>query len=203
MDTLVLLAGGESRRLPHKLERVVDGEPMIVGAYHRFRHDFEVVVSLAAPLPEGISRKLNCRVVYDRYARCGPLAGMLSACETLDCDTLGVVAADLPYVDAPLLTMLREARRDEDEAVIASHDGRIEPLVGWYERRALLREGRAALERADTAVYHVVERLRARFVPMSSTSFVNINTPDDFRALSRASAGDCNDRRPDTLRTPR
>lgn len=184
MDTLVVLAGGEARRLPHKLERVVNGEPMILGAVRRFSSAFNVAVSLAAPLPDDIARCLDCTVIYDRYAKRGPLGGMLSACEVLECKRLGFVAADLPFADAPLLVSLRQAWRDADEAVVASHGGFIEPLVGWYDRLALLREGNIALKHEDAAVHRVVEHLRARTMPMASEAFVNINTPEDLRALT-------------------
>jgi molybdopterin-guanine dinucleotide biosynthesis protein A len=184
MDTLVLLAGGEARRLPNKLEREVNGEPLIVAAFRRFSNAFDVVVSLAIPFPDSILSELNCRHVYDRYEKQGPLGGMLSACEELTCHTIGFVAADLPFVDASLLIALRHAWQDGDETVIASHGDRIEPLVGWYDRLALLREGRIALERGDVALHHVVERLRARAVPLVPEAFFNVNTPEDLHALS-------------------
>jgi molybdopterin-guanine dinucleotide biosynthesis protein A len=184
MDTLVLLAGGEARRLPGKLEREVNGEPLIVAAFRRFSDGFDVAVSLAAPFPDSILRELNCQLIYDRYEKHGPLGGMLSSCEELACETIGFVAADLPFVDAGIVAALRRAWRDGDEAVLASHGDRIEPLVGWYDRLALLREGRAALERGDLAIHRIVERLHARIVPMPVEAFYNVNTLEDLRALS-------------------
>ncbi len=179
-DTLVLLAGGQTRRLPRKLELDFNGEPLLVRAVRTLSRDFDIVVSLAHPLPTKIARRLDCRFVFDRYEERGPLGGMLAACELLECYWLAFLAADLPFVDAALMIELRAARREGDDAVLASHDGRIEPLVGWYDRRALLHEGRNALERGDAAVHRVVERLHARFVPMPSERFANVNTADDL-----------------------
>lgn len=183
MDTLVLLAGGEARRLPRKLERKVRGEPLVVDAFRRFRNHFSVAISLAAPFPEDILHELKCRLIFDRYDKRGPLGGMITACETLTCKTLGFVAADLPFVDAPLVKRLRRAWQDGDEATVASHGDRIDPLVGWYDRRALLREGREVLESENAAVYRLIGRLRLRFVPVLPASLVNINTPEDLQTL--------------------
>lgn len=178
-----MLAGGEAQRLPRKLELAVDGEPLVVGAFRRFCGDFTVAVSLAIPLPETIMKQLHGNLIYDRHHRRGPLGGMLTACETLACDPIGFVAADLPLVNAKVLRTLRDAWQGDDEAVVASHGDRLEPLVGWYDRNALLREGRMALQRNDVAVRNVVQRLRMRMVAMPSGLFVNINTPADLKAF--------------------
>jgi molybdopterin-guanine dinucleotide biosynthesis protein A len=182
-DTLVLLAGGEARRLPHKLELEIDGEPMIVRAVRRFSQNFCVVVSLANPLPNAIVRKMDCAFVFDRWGKRGPLGGMISACQSLAGEWLGFLAADLPFVDSALMIALREARCPGDDAVLASHDGHVEPLVGWYNRRALLREAEAALARDEAAVYRVIDRLRARFVAVPGENFANINTAEDLEAM--------------------
>ncbi len=181
MDTVVLLAGGEARRLPQKLERDLNGEPLIVRAVRSFEPHFSVVVSLAKPLPSELAHRLNCSFVIDDYARRGPLGGMVTACNALSCEKLAFVAADVPLVDAALLKMLRRHWQEGDEAVIACHDGGIEPLVGWYDRSVLLREGRAALERGEGAVHSVVERLRLRSVPVNRERFLNVNTMEELR----------------------
>lgn len=178
----MLLAGGEARRLPGKLERKIDGVPLTIRAVRTFRGDFEVVVSAATPPPPEILAELDCRLILDTYERRGPLGGMLSACGALTCESVFFVPADAPFVDVATLAALRQARRPDDEVVVATHDGRIEPLVGLYVRRALLREGIPMLQRGDVAVHRVIERLRARRVSLPAERFRNLNTPEDWKS---------------------
>lgn len=178
----MLLAGGEARRLPGKLERTIDGVPLTVRAFRAFRNDFDVVVSVAKPPPPEILAELDCRLILDTYARRGPLGGMLSACGALERETVFFVPADAPFVDVSTLAALREARRQDDEVVVPTHEGQIEPLVGLYVRRALLREGLPMLERGDVAVHRVIQRLRARRVPLPAELFRNLNTLEDWKA---------------------
>ncbi len=176
----MVLAGGDATRLPGKLERLVDGVPLLVRTFRALRATHAVIVSHARPFPAQLDAMLTCPRVLDRWSGRGPLSGMVSACEALDADRVYVVAADMPRVGPPLLAALRSAWRDGDEAVIPEHDGGIEPLAALYDRRALLREGLPVLLEGNAAVRGVVERLRARRLPMSCSLFANLNSPEDW-----------------------
>lgn len=179
-ETVVVLAGGEATRLPRKLERLVDGVPLLVRVVRTFASTYAVIVSYTRPFPPALDAAVTCPRVLDRWPGRGPLGGMLSACQALDADRLYVVAADLPRIGPPLLAALCDAWHDGDEAVIPEHDGGIEPLAALYDRHALLREGLPVLLEGNAAVHGVVERLRARRLPMSSGLFANVNTPEDW-----------------------
>lgn len=182
-DVLVLLAGGEARRLPGKAERLVDGVPLVVRQYRRFAPHAEVVVSLARSLSAEVMSQLTCTLIFDRYRNNGPLGAMLSCCEVLDAEAILFLAVDMPLVTTSALEMLRDARRAGDEAVLAVHDGRVEPLVALYDRTALLREGLPLLERGEVAVHRVAQRLRARYVSLPAEQLANLNTGEDWKAI--------------------
>lgn len=178
--TLVLLAGGNATRLPGKLERLVEGTPLIVRAHRTFAPTFNVIVSQARPFSPQIESLLNCPRVLDRWPGRGPLNGMLSACQCLDSERLFVLAADLPHVGVRVLDALRDAWANDDEAVVPVHAGGIEPLAGLYDRRALLREGLPNLLAGIVSVRGVVARLRTRHIALDAQVFANVNTPEDW-----------------------
>lgn len=179
-DAVVILAGGRATRFPGKLEREIDGVPMIVRVFRSFSDRFDVIVSCAAPLARAIDSQLPCPRVYDRTPDDGPLGGMLSACEALQARRLFVVAGDQPDVDASVFDELRAAWRDGDEAAVPEHSGGVEPLAALYDRRALLRVGKPALARGCKAVHSVLNDLSTRHVQTSPDRFRNINTPSEL-----------------------
>jgi molybdopterin-guanine dinucleotide biosynthesis protein A len=179
-DAVVILAGGRATRFPGKLERDIDGVPMVVRVFRSFADRFDVIVSCASPLARSLDARLPCPRVYDRSPDGGPLGGMLSACQALRARRLFVVAGDQPDVDASVFDELDAAWRDGDEAAVPEHSGGIEPLAALYDRRALLRVGKPAFEGGRKAVRAVLNELSTRRVPMSPDRFRNINTPSQL-----------------------
>ncbi len=182
-EVLVLLAGGEAHRFPRKVERPVTDVPLVVWQYRRFVPHIDVAISLAHPLSAEVTEQLTSTLVFDRYLKRGPLGGMLTCCEVLDCETMFFLPVDMPLVAVTVLDALRDARQAGDEAAVAIGDGEIEPLVSLYDRRALLREGLRMLERGDVAVHRVVQRLRTRCVPIPVGQLANLNTCEDWEAV--------------------
>lgn len=187
---IVILAGGDARRLPGKLEREVGGEPMIVSVFRAMRAS-ERPVFLAGKgsfAPE-VDASLECPLLVDRWPGAGPLAALVSACGSFDglgtTSHVFVVAGDEPRVDASLLDQLIAAWQPGDRAVVPEHDGRLEPLAGLYETSTLLHEGFTLISQDRSSMHDLLERLSARRVPVSARYFANVNTAAD---LARAQA---------------
>lgn len=178
--TVVLLAGGEATRLPGKLERTDAGDPLIVRAYERFAPAYPVVVSASATFAPETDARLDCTVVIDRWARRGPLAGMLSAFSAVRTSLACVIAADLPAVDATVVRTLCDAYDAAAEAVVPSHERGIEPLCALYDRAAFERVALPVLTRGTAAVRDALAQLRVRTVDMPAHLFANINTHADW-----------------------
>jgi molybdopterin-guanine dinucleotide biosynthesis protein A len=182
---IVILAGGAATRFPGKLEREIDGTPMLLRVYERLRGARPIYIAGKGGFPDALDARLDCTLILDRQPGRGPLTALVDACGAIGARRVFAVAADLPNVDAALLDELERAYRDGDEAVVPKHAGGIEPLAALYDRKAVLEHGSALLERNENAMRDLLAGLRVRHVPMEPARFVNVNTPADLeRAIS-------------------
>jgi molybdenum cofactor guanylyltransferase len=182
---IVILAGGEATRFPGKLEREIDGTPLLLRVYERLRGARPIYIAGKGGFSGELDARLDCTLIVDRQPRRGPLAALVNACGAIDAKRVFAIAADLPNVDAALLDELERAFADGDDAVVPVHDGRIEPLAALYDRTAIVERGAALLEAKNDAMRDLLAELRVRYVTMEPARFVNVNTPADLeRALS-------------------
>ncbi|MEO6835338.1 MAG: molybdenum cofactor guanylyltransferase [Candidatus Tumulicola sp.] len=185
---IVILAGGAATRFPGKLERCIDGEPMLLRVYRNARATaWPVYIAGGGSFAPEIAARLDAPALADRWPGGGPLRALLSACEAIGYDRVFALAGDEPRADRTLLEALAAAWQAGDEAVVPEHGGRIEPLAALYARTAVLRAGRMAIAWGDDAMRALVERAKTRFVPVSQSYFVNVNTPEDLRRAMRMS----------------
>jgi molybdenum cofactor guanylyltransferase len=186
-DAIVLLAGGQARRFPHKLEQRIGGEPMILRCYRALRATgWPVYVSANESFGSEIDAALDAPLLADREPGRGPLHAFVSACESIAADRVFAVAADQPRLESSALERLADAWQKGDEAVVPSHDGKVEPLAALYDRRAVLRE-RPSLERdGKNAMHDLIARLAVRYVPMEAAFFYNVNEPADLGVVMRS-----------------
>lgn len=178
---IVLLAGGAARRFPGKLEREIDGEPMILRCYRNLRATaLPIYIAANRPFGPQIDAELDAPRLVDREPGGGPLRAFASACGKVDAARCFAVAADQPNLEAPVLRRLLAAWRPGDEAVVPIHEGRIEPLAALYDRAAVVRED-AVLRKADRAAMRdLVASIAARLVPIEPEYFYNVNRPSDL-----------------------
>ncbi len=180
---VVLLAGGEARRFPRKLEHVVDGRAMLVRCYERVRNTgWSVYVAGKGSFQPELDAQIEAPMLIDRRPGGGPLRAFAGACAAIRAQWLFAVAADQPQLDAPLLRRLADSWRTGDEAVVPRHDGAIEPLAALYERNAVLREAFAMRATRQDAMRDLIARLAARFVTCDSRHFRNVNRFEDLPA---------------------
>jgi molybdopterin-guanine dinucleotide biosynthesis protein A len=180
-DAIIVLAGGEARRFPGKLEHPVDGQPMVVRLVERLRATgWPVYIGGKGSFSPAVDARLEAPLVIDRYPRGGPLSALLSACTAIRANRVFALAADQPRLDAGVLERLAAAWRPGDEAVVPEHDGRIEPLAALYGRLAILREGFALRRAGANAMRDLVARIAARFVAFDSIYFHNVNRIADL-----------------------
>ncbi len=206
-----ILAGGEATRLPGKLFLAAGDVPMLVRVYRNVSPGRETWVSTKGALPPEIDAALAAPMVVDRWTRRGPLSGLLSTMSEMRTEWVFACAGDAPFVDAGFVDRLAahiapdavaepaaDAPSDPSglalEAVVPAHDAagrRIEPLAALYRREAFLREGLPVLLGGEGALRLVIERLKAKFVPVpeDERALANVNTPQDYAALRPALAG--------------
>jgi molybdopterin-guanine dinucleotide biosynthesis protein A len=182
-----ILAGGEATRLPGKLSMTVGDEPMLVRVFRNVSPGRETWLSTKGPLGEEIASRIGAPQVIDRWPLRGPLSGLLSTLSEMRSEWVFAVAGDAPFVDAAFIDRLEAHVTPQYDAIVPMHDldaKRIEPLAALYRREAFLREGMPVLLGGDGALRLVIDRLRARFVPVrDERAFANVNTPDDYAKI--------------------
>ncbi len=177
---IVLLAGGEARRFPGKLEAPIDGEPMILHCYRNLRATgLPIYVAAKERFSPDVDARLDAALLIDREPGGGPLRAFASACDRIRAERCFAVAADQPRLDASVLRQLLVAWRPGDEAVVPVHDERIEPLAALYDRAAVVREDPRLRRDGKAAMHDLVERVAARFVRIEANYFHNVNRPSD------------------------
>ena len=191
---VAILAGGESKRLPKKLELAAGDVPMLVRVYRNVSAGRATFVSCRGGFAPEVDALLDCPMVVDRWPQRGPLVGLLSTMEAMTTPLVFAVAGDAPFVDAAFIDRIAAAWQPGDEAVVPEHerngDVQLEPLAALYDRTAFLRAGNAILAQGDGSMHATLQRLRVRHVPVSKDEakrlFTNVNTSDDYAAAAVA-----------------
>ncbi len=190
-----VLAGGESRRMGRDKRAVaIDGVPMLrraVLAVASVAGDVLVACRAESPPSPEILRGLDVRLVHDRLAAAGPLAGLEAALAAARYDLVLVVAADMPWLEPAVLRLLvaEAVARPEAQIVALATDEAPQPLLAVYRRAALptvtalldsgVRPMRSLLAAVPVAVVEP-----ARWLPLDPTgqSARNVNEPGDAAA---------------------
>ncbi len=140
------------------------------------------------------SRQPNsrCALATDVYPGWGALGGLhaaLAACRT---EWAIVAACDLPLVTAELFKHLASLRANHDAVVPLQMDGRPQPLSALYRIEPCLKRATELIEAGRRRPLDLLELVNTRWVRFSELRnldqaenfFVNINTPDDYDAVT-------------------
>ncbi|MCL2227502.1 MAG: molybdenum cofactor guanylyltransferase [Oscillospiraceae bacterium] len=190
MSTVVILAGGKSRRMGcDKLALPLNGGTLLESAVRRFGTAFEDVyisVADAAKYPE-----VDAQRVIDVFPGSGPLAGLHAALSSLPVDGVFLVAADLPFSSPEAALFIMGLCGDCEACVLRLPDGRLEPLFGFY-RRSLLGRCEAALQAGDFKMTALLAEASTRFVEpgeigelWDARMIMNLNYPEDYERIAR------------------
>ena len=186
--TGVVLAGGRASRFggdpkglaPFGGARIIDSVADALAAVT----DRLLVIAHSADAEDWLP---GVPVAGDVYPSCGALGGLHAALARAGTDVL-VVAWDMPFVTAPMLRMLLEARRGTAAAVVPVHpDGHDEPLCAFYAARCtgvaerLLQQG----ERRARALADAVDTVRVAPDTLARlgdprTLLASVNTPAEL-----------------------
>ena len=178
----VVLAGGLSRRF---------GSPKAFAKLGK-RYFYEIAIDalkvccdevVIVTRPELIEHYLvEVVVITDvaEFAGLGPLAGILSAMESVEADRYIVLPCDMPYVDDQVIGKLLAQHEQGVTAVLS--DGRHHPLVSIWDSsvKGILKE---ALENEQLRVMPVLLSSGVRWIDGGLLTddekrvFTNVNTP--------------------------
>jgi molybdopterin-guanine dinucleotide biosynthesis protein A len=180
--TLLLLAGGESRRMGRSKALLPVGESTLVEwMARRLGVEFEHLLVSARDerqLPEG----LRTHLVRDLRPGAGPLAGIESGLAATPHDVLVAVACDMPGVGVGLTRRLVAASEGHDAAV-PRVGGRPEPTCAAYRRSAAAPIS-ALLDAGGRRAAAALQDLDVRWLDDEpAAQFANLNTPEDCAAF--------------------
>jgi molybdopterin-guanine dinucleotide biosynthesis protein A len=183
-----VLAGGQSRRMgTDKSQLLIESQTFID----------RIAASLAA-VTDSITlvgaREAHPRFssVPDVYPTWGALGGVHAALAACTSAWAIIVACDLPFVTAELFHHLASLRTDYDAVVPLQSDGRPQPLAALYRIEPCLSRATELIDTGHRRPLDLLELVNTRWVPFAELAnlnhaenfFVNINTPDDYDALT-------------------
>ncbi len=190
MLSIAIQAGGQSRRMGQDKGLLSFlGEPLI-----------ERVVRRVAPIADEILittnrpddyRFLHIPLFGDLIPDRGALGGVYTALSAASHPMVAVVACDMPFVNAALVSALHmQASRDNADIVIPRTEHGLEPLHAVYRRETCLPHIAAALAADKWRVDSWFSQVKVEIYPLEKIrahdpellSFMNINTPEDLQA---------------------
>lgn len=191
--SLAILAGGLSSRFgSNKALTPIDGRPIIervLGVVHDLSDDLYLITNT----PD-LYQHLGLRMVADILPEGGALRGLHTALSSSEREWVLCLACDMPFVQPALLThllaLIHSVGASEWGAVVPRHPEGAEPFCAAYRREFCLPEIEPLLANRRYRLQGLLDRVHVRYVePPELTnvdpellSFINVNTPDEWKA---------------------
>jgi len=185
---IVLLAGGQARRFPGKLEHAIGGAAMITRVFNTMRETgWPIWIAAKGTFSSEVDALLDAPIVIDRWGGGGPLRAFLWACAALrGVRRVFAIAADQPALQASVLQEIAASWKPGDDAIVPEHGGEIEPLAALYARRAVLQAG-LRLRTGRAAMRDLIAIVATRFIRLDSRYFLNVNRIEDASGAANRS----------------
>lgn len=193
MLTLVIQAGGESRRMgADKALLPFLGQPLILRPLNRLSALADEVL-VTSNHPENY-RFLGLNPIADRLPGYGALGGLFTALSAARYPYVAVAACDMPFASLEIfaleLVLLQETGAD---AVIPRSEAGVEPFHAVYRRETCLPYVQSALEMGkrrvdawfDKVNIHYLEKDDMLTLDPEQLAFLNINTPEELKEAER------------------
>lgn len=200
MDTsCIILAGGKSLRLGHDkvLEKVGDKSLLeqVISRVDSFSRKIIIATAEERTFPKLASHS-KLKIVTDIFPGKGSLGGIYTGLVTSDSFYNLVIAADMPFLNQPLLRYMIEVS-DGFDFVLPRVNNLFEPLHAVYSKNCIapieliLKQGRKVIiELFNFVKVRYVEAEEVdRFDPQH-LSFFNINTEEDLELARKIARGE-------------
>jgi len=193
MLTLVIQAGGESRRMgTDKALLPFLGQPLIMRPLNRLVGLADEVL-ITSNHPESY-RFLGLTPIPDRLPGYGALGGLFTALSAARYPYVAVAACDMPFASLEIfaleLVLLQEAGAD---AIIPRSEAGAEPFHAVYRRESCLPYVQSALEVGKRRVDAWFDEVHIRYLEPDEIlpydpegiAFLNINTLDELQEAEK------------------
>jgi molybdopterin-guanine dinucleotide biosynthesis protein A len=200
MPTGIILAGGESTRMPgDKAFMEVAGRRVIdiqIEVMHGLFEEILIVANTDRVGALAVFEGEGVEVVEEAVRGFGPLGGILSGLAASRSDEVFIVACDLPFINREGVTFVMESLKGFQVAVPCTPDG-LEPLHAAYHWscRPFIEE---QLDSGDLKVTRFFDRVSVNEIPWEELGrfdptgrmLFNINSPADMRTAADACASE-------------
>jgi molybdenum cofactor guanylyltransferase len=183
--TGIILAGGKSSRMGYdKGLAMVNGDRMIELVYASLKQVVDKVIIIANTDSYNF---LNLPVFEDEFKDKGPIGGIYTGLFHSTTEKNVIVACDMPFVTPQLLVHLLE-HIGNNQIVVPSFDGNIEPLCGFYKKE-ILEQVEELIGMDVLPVHKAIQFFDYLTLKINSeninnaTVFTNINRPEDIQQL--------------------
>lgn len=187
--TGLILAGGQSRRMGRdKAFLKLGGRTAVERTLVVFRPLFDEII-IVSNAPEKFSLP-GIRAVPDKIPGKGPLGGLYAGLRAADSARCFVAACDMPLIRRELAAYFSGITGCD--AAVPSIRGKLQPLLALYSK-SCLPAIRALLDAGDLRMESLLRAVNTRILSEEELlpfdpellSFVNMNTPDDFRRAAK------------------
>jgi len=188
MLTICVQAGGESRRMGQdKALMTFLGRPLIQRVVDRLKPLADETI-VTTNRPEDY-RFLGLPLFPDLMPGRGALGGLYTALSSATCETVAVVACDMPFA-SPALIEAAEGLLVQEEAdvVIPDSGGGLEPMHAIYRRATCIPAIEAAIQADRWKLISWFPEVKVRILQPDEVkqydpaglAFWNLNTPEEF-----------------------
>jgi molybdopterin-guanine dinucleotide biosynthesis protein A len=187
--TGVILIGGKSRRMgKDKAFLEFSGKPLFERVLEIYRGSFHRIL-LAGDRRERFAG-YGLPVLEDIFPG-SALGGLYTGLYHARTEYVFISPCDLPFPNKGVLDHICSLRHGFDAVVPLTRRG-FEPLFALYAKKCL-EPARSLLETGNYRVYDFYPQVRIRYIPdeelarvdREGTSFMNINTPEEFARLGK------------------
>jgi molybdenum cofactor guanylyltransferase len=185
--TAFILAGGKSARMGTDKAFVQLHGTMLIDLAMKRLKPLDCDIFIVGP-----REKFNAfgRVIEDRYAESGPLAGIHRALERSDSEWCVVTAVDTPLLPTSFYErLLLVAREKNVEAVVPRTAEGFQPLCAVYRKSLLktvedaLKAGERKIDRVVMSRPHVIFECEKE--GFGAELFLNVNTTEDLALANK------------------
>ena len=180
--TLIILAGGKSRRMGAPKADLPIGNLRLVDCLAQKGRElgfFEILLSgYSSVLP-------GCRTIPDELPDRGPLGGLASSLGAARCETAFVLPVDCPGIQPETILNLLAAHQAGHSPVTLLHNGgRTQPLIGVYPK-SFAEIIRPLIQHEPAPVFRALDRVPwAEYFPGPDEPVVlNLNTKKTYLAF--------------------
>jgi molybdopterin-guanine dinucleotide biosynthesis protein A len=198
MLTLVIQAGGESRRMGQdKALLPFQGRTLIERVLDRASHLADELL-VTTNKPENYAF-LGLRLVADVIPGRGALGGLYTALSAATQPLVAVVACDMPFVSPELLAFERDLLLKEGyDAAIPRTSGGTEPFHAVYRREGCLPHVEAVIQADKWRVDAWYAKANVRLLSPEETrpydprglAFWNVNTPEELAEAEKMASSE-------------